>query len=458
MRPFSLAILVALGVWVSPQAAHAMKQCMWNDSHVYNGIIPVEAYPGYNDSPDACKDACDQSPSPLTDAAFAYLKIGRFDIANYGEGRIQCKAWSYFLFPAPESPLGVADYFRGESVPGICILHTWLNVEVGIPIKPKPLVWGDDSDLCLTKPTFLSFCSAVGTTPKGVASANCPRGTFTPPIKVKAGPPPGMPGPTTSTNPPAGSPGSPPGPTTSTNTSPGSPGGVPPTIVVLPPVKLPAHPQPGPATTTNASPVPPANPKPRTTTVAALPPPTAPKPNPPPVAKPGVNSGRMNGGTCTTVAGKTTCTGDDGRICTTTTSDFCDPDSPQAKTVEPKPAMDMLTPPPAPTKTASTTPVQICESNPQMPPWGGTSASALTVGAGGACGIGWTDSNGVTLDHLTVTSNPSHGTIKQQDKGHVVYTAAPGYTGPDSFSVSIQEHYQDGRSAKAGSNVSVTVK
>jgi hypothetical protein len=82
----------------------------------------------------------------------------------------------------------------------------------------------------------------------------------------------------------------------------------------------------------------------------------------------------------------------------------------------------------------------------------------MTVGAGGSCGIGWTDSNGVTLDHLTVSSNPSHGTAKLQDKGHVVYTAAPGYTGSDSFSVSIEEHYRDGRSATAGSHVTVTIK
>jgi hypothetical protein len=98
-----------------------------------------------------------------------------------------------------------------------------------------------------------------------------------------------------------------------------------------------------------------------------------------------------------------------------------------------------------------------CDPHPVLPAWASTSASTMTV-SGGPCGIGWVDSNGVTLDQLSIKQNPSHGSIQLKGKGSLTYTPAPGYKGSDSFSVSIQEHYRDGRRATAGSNVSVTIK
>ena len=74
------------------------------------------------------------------------------------------------------------------------------------------------------------------------------------------------------------------------------------------------------------------------TATAVLPPVTLPSP-----ASPPKSGGTIYGGTCKTVGSLTTCTGDDGRTCTTK-SGFCNPGTSQVK------------PPPLPTTTASTTP------------------------------------------------------------------------------------------------------
>jgi hypothetical protein len=91
------------------------------------------------------------------------------------------------------------------------------------------------------------------------------------------------------------------------------------------------------------------------------------------------------------------------------------------------------------------TPVPACDSKPPFLPWGGTGSATITVSGGKASGVGWHDTpggpGGVTvLDSMSVSSPPSHGTLKPQDQHVIVFTPAPGYKGQDSFTLSMQEH------------------
>ena len=383
--------------------------CQWEGLTLTTTMTDPEL-PGYermNLSLEDCQTACD----------YRNIQANRYPENTQIESlRNTCDSWEYW-------PVVPSTFIDAMPANGLCSLQHWVRNSIQAPP--------------VSHPSSMAYCSA---------------GTFDRklPVPTAQNPAPNKP-------PTSGSGPSQPGPSIATNSPPGLTGNPP---IFLPPVNLPGQPRPGPTTATHPPP-----PGPTTTTnppppkVATLPPATLPPPQngpqsptgvqppAPPVTKPGGSGGTIYGGSCKTVAGTTTCTGDDGRTCTTTTSNFCDPAKSGA-----------VSPPPAPAKTANTTPTQSCQSNPQLPPWGRTSSSSMTVGAGGSCGIGWTDSNGVTLDHLSVKKNPSHGTVQLQGKGSLTYTAASGYTGPDSFSVSIEEHYRDGRSATAGSNVSVTVK
>jgi hypothetical protein len=120
--------------------------------------------------------------------------------------------------------------------------------------------------------------------------------------------------------------------------------------------------------------------------------------------------------------------------------------------------------PPAPSASAgsSPSPVQACDSKPPFLPWGGQGSATITVSGGKPCGIGWHDTpggpGGVTvLDSMSVTSPPSHGSLKPQDQHVMIFTPAAGYKGPDSFTLSMQEH-NGGRTATMSVNVSVTIQ
>jgi len=101
-------------------------------------------------------------------------------------------------------------------------------------------------------------------------------------------------------------------------------------------------------------------------------------------------------------------------------------------------------------------PVQACESKPPFLPWGGTGSATITV-SGKPCGIGWHDTGATILDSMTVSSQPSHGTLKPQDQHIIIFTPTPGYKGPDSFTLSMKEH-NGGRNATLTVKVSVTIQ
>jgi hypothetical protein len=149
-----------------------------------------------------------------------------------------------------------------------------------------------------------------------------------------------------------------------------------------------------------------------------------------------------------------------------------------ANTCQPKPASNACATPVSPkpnggplklkpnTQTASagqpcnqknqTAPVQACESKPPFLPWGGTGSATITV-SGKPCGIGWHDTGATILESMTVSSQPSHGMLKPQDQHVIIFTPAPGYKGPDSFTLSMKEH-NGGRSATLTVKVSVTIQ
>lgn len=106
---------------------------------------------------------------------------------------------------------------------------------------------------------------------------------------------------------------------------------------------------------------------------------------------------------------------------------------------------------------ANNSSVQACESKPPFLPWGGTGSATITVSGGKSCSIGWHDTGATILDSMSVTSSPSHGSLKPQDQHVIIFTPASGYKGQDSFSLVMQEH-NAGRSATLRVNVSVTIQ
>jgi hypothetical protein len=123
------------------------------------------------------------------------------------------------------------------------------------------------------------------------------------------------------------------------------------------------------------------------------------------------------------------------------------PPSPQPP---PKVYADLNLKPPA-------TEVQACESKPPFLPWGGHGSATITVSGGKPCGIGWHDTGATILDSMSVSSSPSHGSLKPQDQHVIVFTPAPGYKGQDSFTLSMKEH-NGGRRATMSVKVSVTIQ
>jgi hypothetical protein len=52
---------------------------------------------------------------------------------------------------------------------------------------------------------------------------------------------------------------------------------------------------------------------------------------------------------------------------------------------------------------------------------------------------------------------PSHGSLSPQDQHVIIFTPAPGYTGQDSFTLSMREH-NGARRATMSVKVSVTIR
>jgi hypothetical protein len=184
----------------------------------------------------------------------------------------------------------------------------------------------------------------------------------------------------------------------------------------------------------------------------------------------------VNSGQCNTNNGLTTCTDVSGNSCTTS-GNFCDPTAPQTtKTaaaptpptpnaaplnLKPKTQMAIAAPNPS-DQTNQSTSVPACSSKPPYLPWGGQGSATIMVSGGQPCGVGWHDTpggpGGVTvLDSMSVSSPPSHGTLRPQDQHVIIFTPTPGYKGQDSFTLSMQEH-NGGRHATLSVNVSVTIQ
>jgi hypothetical protein len=101
--------------------------------------------------------------------------------------------------------------------------------------------------------------------------------------------------------------------------------------------------------------------------------------------------------------------------------------------------------------------VPACSSKPPYLPWGGHGSATIMVSGSKPCGIGWHDTGGTILDSMSVTSSPSHGSLKPQDQHVIIFTPTPGYKGQDSFTLSMREH-NGGRSATLSVTVSVTIQ
>jgi hypothetical protein len=260
------------------------------------------------------------------------------------------------------------------------------------------------------------------------------------------------------------------------------------TAMVTPPAAVPAPPafpamQPPTASYKSGSnvcnPTPPAPPKPGNVCTpstpstagntaqqtAAVPPQN---PQSPPTA-------RVNSGECHTVNGQTICTDASGNSCTTTAG-FCDPAVPQttktaaaptppapnAAPLQLKPPTQMASAAQPCSPKSQTASVPACSSKPPYLPWGGTGSATITVSGGQPCGVGWHDTpggpGGVTvLDSMTVSSPPSHGSLKPRDQHVIIFSPASGYKGQDSFTLSMQEH-NGGRRATLSVKVSVTIQ
>lgn len=180
-------------------------------------------------------------------------------------------------------------------------------------------------------------------------------------------------------------------------------------------------------------------------------------------------TGRMNSGECHTVNGQTTCTDASGNSCATT-GNFCDPTTPQpTKTAAPtppkpnegplklKPSTQMASAGQPCSQKSQNTSISACDSKSPFLPWGGTGSATITVTGGKPCSVGWHDTGATVLDSMTITSPPSHGTLRPQDQHVIIFTPTPGYKGGDSFGLMMQEH-NGGRSATLRVNVSVTIQ
>jgi hypothetical protein len=255
-----------------------------------------------------------------------------------------------------------------------------------------------------------------------------------------------------------------PGPSSSGNSS---------TAMLTPPAAVPAppaFPQPPTASYNSGSnvcnPTPPAPPNP-----ANVCNPPTPASQPGNICNPSGNAptAMVNSGQCNTNNGLTTCTDASGNSCTTS-GNFCDPTAPQPTPPKPnqaplnlKPATQMASTAPNPSgQTNQSTSVPTCSSKPPYLPWGGQGSATITVSGGQPCGVGWHDTpggpGGVTvLDSMSVSSPPSHGSLRPQDQHVIIFTPAPGYKGQDSFTLSMQEH-NGGRRATLSVQVSVTIQ
>jgi hypothetical protein len=101
--------------------------------------------------------------------------------------------------------------------------------------------------------------------------------------------------------------------------------------------------------------------------------------------------------------------------------------------------------------------VPACEVKNVNIPWGGSGSAAMTVSGGKSCSIGWHDTGATILDSMSVSSPPPHGSLSPQDQHVIIFTPAPGYTGQDSFTLSMREH-NGARRATMNVKVSVTIK
>lgn len=101
--------------------------------------------------------------------------------------------------------------------------------------------------------------------------------------------------------------------------------------------------------------------------------------------------------------------------------------------------------------------VPACESKSPYLPWGGTGSATITVTGGKPCSVGWHDTGATVLDSMSVTSQPSHGSLTPRDQHQIIFTPAPGYKGTDSFMLSMQEHNR-GRRATLQVKVNVTIR
>ena len=162
----------------------------------------------------------------------------------------------------------------------------------------------------------------------------------------------------------------------------------------------------------------------------------------------------------------TTCTGQQGTTCTTSGSVCYPPDKaavtptpppPNAAPLNLKPTTQVASAANPCNQTASAVSVPACSSKPPYLPWGGTGSATITVSGGKPCGVGWHDTGATILDSMSVTSAPSHGSLKPQDQHIIIFTPASGYQGPDSFTLSMQEH-NGGRAATLRVKVSVTIQ
>ena len=112
---------------------------------------------------------------------------------------------------------------------------------------------------------------------------------------------------------------------------------------------------------------------------------------------------------------------------------------------------------PPPSSAESSAQVPACEVKNVNIPWAGNGSASMTVSGGKSCSIGWHDTGATILDSMSVSSPPSHGSLLPQDQHVIIFTPVPGYTGQDSFTLSMREH-NGARRATMSVKVTVTIK